>query len=196
MKTLVTTVLLACIIFFGQVTPSFSQNYEQLFQKGMIKEEGEGALQEAIDLYKQVVDQENSDRTLKAKALLQIGICYQKLGKQEAQSAFQRLIQEFGEQTDVVSEARKLLSMLQTQESEEDVSSGIIMKQVWPNAGGGIQGSTVSSDGRFIAHTDSTFNLAYRELSSGKQYYLQKRVPCSLLCKWQSFVLYHPIINK
>jgi len=175
MKTLTTTLLVFSFIFSGLLTPLFSQTSEQLYQKGMIKEEGEGSLQEAIELYKQVVDQSNSDRSLKAKALFQIGICYQKMGNQEAENAFQRLIQEFGEQTEIVREAQKQLSILQSYNPEQNESSGIIMKQVWPDAGGGAQGGTLSSDGRFLSHTDlATGNLAYRELSTGKTRLLTK----------------------
>ena len=53
MKTLAVIRLLALLLILvaGILTPSYSQSPEQLFQKGLMKEEGEGNLQEAIDIY-------------------------------------------------------------------------------------------------------------------------------------------------
>jgi len=174
MKTLFATILISAAIILSGIAPSVAQNSEQLFQKAMMKEEGEGSLMEAIDLYKQLVDQPDAGREIKARALLQLGKCYQKLGKQEARSAFQKLIQEFGDQTELVNEARQLLSMLQAGLTGNDNASGIVMKQFWPDAGPGAQGGSLTSDGQFMSHTGSDGNLALRELSSGKTELLTK----------------------
>lgn len=86
MKTssLLSLLILMVILLAGSVLPSFSQESEKLFQKGLIKEEGEGSLNEAIDLYNQVVEDASAERSLRAKALLHVGICYEKLGQEKA----------------------------------------------------------------------------------------------------------------
>ena len=88
MKTLFTILMLVSALILGSVTPSFSQSSEQLFQKGVIKEEGEGSLQEAIDIYIQIVENKDADESLQAKALLRVGLCYEKLGNDEATKAY------------------------------------------------------------------------------------------------------------
>ncbi len=54
-------------------TPIWAQNSEKLFQQGMMKEEGEGNLKEAISIYNSIVNNVSADRKLRAKALLQVG---------------------------------------------------------------------------------------------------------------------------
>ena len=51
MKKLITTFLLLTAFLFSSVSPLFSQNYQELYQEALIKEEGEGSLLEAIDIY-------------------------------------------------------------------------------------------------------------------------------------------------
>ncbi len=61
------------------IYPSNAQTPEQLYQKGLVKEEGEGDLQDALNLYKQVADNVKADQSLRAKALLRSGMCYEKI---------------------------------------------------------------------------------------------------------------------
>ena len=97
MKTLAVIKLLVVLIIFGAgiLTPSYSQTPEQLYQKGLMKEEGEGALQDAIDLYNQIAENSNADKSIQAKALLHIGMCYEKMGKEEATKAYQKLVNNY-----------------------------------------------------------------------------------------------------
>jgi Tol biopolymer transport system component len=168
MKSLNLVFLLVTALLLGNVTLSWSQTPEQLFQKGLQKEEGEGMLQEAIDIYETIVAADDVERELQARALLHIGLCYQKLGNKEAREAYQRIINEFGEQKELVTRARDLLSQMQTPKTDQESPKGIILKQVWngPNVN---DGGTISPDGRFISYWDNeTGNLAYREISTGK----------------------------
>jgi len=112
MKLRITTYLLVTTFLIGSITPSFSQSPEQLFQKGLIKEEGEGALDEAIYTYNKIVENHEADKSLRAKALLHVGLCYEKLGRNEAAKAYQRLVNNFPGQKNEVALARERLSML------------------------------------------------------------------------------------
>jgi Tol biopolymer transport system component len=89
-----------------------AQSPEQTYQKGLMKEEGEGALQDAISLYSQVSDNSGADPSIRARALLHIGMCYEKMGTQEAVKAYQRLVNNFPTQKNEVAIARKRLSRL------------------------------------------------------------------------------------
>lgn len=91
---------------------SNQQNAKQLYQSGLYKEEVEGDLQKAIELYQKILEQFPDNREIGAKALYRVGICYEKLGKQEAQKAYQRIITEYADQHEVVKDARKRLASL------------------------------------------------------------------------------------
>ena len=75
-----------------------SDDLKILYEKAKYTMETKGDLQEAINIYKQIVDNDNADRSLRAKAQLHIGICWEKMGKDEAQKAYQHIIREFADQ--------------------------------------------------------------------------------------------------
>ena len=107
MKTIIATFLLAGIFIIGGTVVAFSQNPDQLYQKGLIKEEGEGDLPAAIKYYKQVANSQAVNKSLRAKALLHVGLCYEKLGKEEATRAYQRLVNNYPGQKNEVAIARE-----------------------------------------------------------------------------------------
>lgn len=88
MKSLWITIMLIATLTVAVDYSSYAQTPEQLYQKGLMKEEGEGALQEAISLYTLIADNSDADLPLRAKALLHIGLCYERMGTQEAVQAY------------------------------------------------------------------------------------------------------------
>ena len=113
MKPIFIYIVIVTVLIFGSINPSPAQSAEQFYQKGLMKEEGEGDLQEAIVLYNQVADNSTADISLRAKALLHIGMCYEKQGAQEAVKAYQRLVSTFPSQKNEVAIAReRLLSLM------------------------------------------------------------------------------------
>lgn len=112
MKTIVLSAILIAAFVAVDVLPCTAQSPEQLFQKALVKEEGEGALQDAIDLYIKVTDNNKAGQSLRAKALLHVGMCYEKMGTLEAVKAYQRLVNSFPSQKDEVAIARERLSRL------------------------------------------------------------------------------------
>ena len=60
------------------------QSGSDLFQQALLKERADGELEEAIAIYRRVLDAAPDDRTLAAQALVRIGACYEKLGMPEA----------------------------------------------------------------------------------------------------------------
>ena len=66
---------------------ALAQSGYDLFQKGLVAERTQGDLEEAIRLYEQIIKDHKDDRALVAKALVQMGGCYEKLGRAEARFA-------------------------------------------------------------------------------------------------------------
>src|SRR4030042_6703643 len=83
-----------------------------LLRAAIEKEEVDGDLQGAIDLYKQIVSKHGDNRAIAAKALVRLGGCYEKLGLSEAEKTFQKVISDYPEQTEAGKAARQKLAML------------------------------------------------------------------------------------
>lgn len=166
--------LILMIVFSGLFFPGtigFSQqNAGQLFEKALYLEEAKGELQGAIDIYNQIVDNKSSDPAIQAKALLHMGICYEKLGMKEATMTYQRLISNFSSYKNEVALAKERLSKLLTSGSNDD----IVVKQIW--SGPGPDGSfNISEDGVFLTFTNwETGNLAIRNLKTDESRQLTK----------------------
>lgn len=164
MKTIVLTTILITALIAVDVMPSVAQSPEQLYQKGLMKEEGEGALQEAIDLYNKVAADEKAEQSVRAKALLHIGMCYEKMGNKEAVKAYQKLVNNFPAQKEEVTIARERLSMLNAGGSQTEIS----IRQVWSGTQTDDFGSA-SDDGVLLSFTEwETGNLAVRNLKTGE----------------------------
>lgn len=111
------TVLLALSIL-GLLSGNIQQTAEQLYQSGIYKEKVEGELEKAIEIYEQILKDFPENKSTAAKALYHIGLCYEKLGNQEAQKAYQRLIEEYPEQIQEVTLAKeRLASLVKTAEA-------------------------------------------------------------------------------
>ena len=163
MKTLA-IILLSAVSFVNAIfSDASAQIPEKLYQKALVKEEGEGALLEAISIYNQVADDQNAEKTLQAKALLHIGMCYEKLGKQEAVKAYQRVVSNFPEQKNEVTIAMERLSKLSVMDSPKEIT----IKQINPATD---YTCSISSDGVYLAQTDwGTGNVQVRNLKTGEK---------------------------
>jgi Tol biopolymer transport system component len=92
---------------------AIQQTAGELFEKAVYVEEGQGDLQKAIGLFQDIVKRFADNREIAAKALLHIGLCYEKLGKSEARGAYSRLLQNYGDQLQPAKEARSRLARLE-----------------------------------------------------------------------------------
>jgi Tol biopolymer transport system component len=144
-----------------------------LLRAAIEKEEVDGDLQGAIDLYKQIVAKFGNNHAIAAKAQLRIGLCYEKLGQEQAgqaQKAFETVVKDYPDQTEAVNLAKGKLALLE---------------RTYPLAGKGDkelrirkvrEGSdvalfhSVSPDGKFASGADEkTFDLIVMELATGKR---------------------------
>jgi Tol biopolymer transport system component len=154
------------LLSFGLGALALQNGYDQ-FQKALAKERGEGNLEEAIALYQKVID-EAKDEALAAKAQLRIGFCYEKLGRQEAQKAFQKVVDKYPAQIETVKTAKEKLAVLQKgQMLVEKGPSQPSLHLVWEGPDVELMGAP-SPDGRYICYTDwETGDLAIHDLQTG-----------------------------
>lgn len=117
-----------------------------------MKEEGEGNLQDAIDLYTQIADNSNAEKSLRAKALLHIGMCYEKMGMQEATKAYQNLVSNYPGQKNEVSIAKERLSRL-ILIAEKISKAPLVPKFTKVKIASNPQNGVLSPDGKMLAFT-------------------------------------------
>ena len=129
------------IIFMILAVSVLSQTVDQLYQNGLLKENGEGNLQEAISIYEKIVADESAENSVKAKAQLHIGLCYEKLGKTEAINAYELVLQNYQNYKDEVHVASLRLSEL-NKDDDEDMSVINLYQKV-----SSLENSSLSPDG-------------------------------------------------
>lgn len=173
------SVLLVSIICLLFITKSVfvQETAGELFEKALYMEEARGELQKAIDLYQKIVRQFPKNREVAAKSQLHIGLCYEKLGKDEAQKAYQRVIEEFADQQEVVTEARARLVALEQPAKTTDASE-VVIRRVWADAVDFFFSGAPSPDGKYLSYVDwETGVLGVRELASGTNRALTRKDP-------------------
>jgi Tol biopolymer transport system component len=72
----------------------------------------EGDLRAAIEAYKAIVSRYGDNRALVARALLQLGGCYEKLGQAEARKTYEQLVRDYADQSEPAVQARARLAAL------------------------------------------------------------------------------------
>jgi Tol biopolymer transport system component len=154
----------------GNASPRLSQqSAEDLYQAALLKKEAEGDLSGAIKIFQNILTKFPDKRDTAAKAQLQVGICYEKLGMKQAQEAYQKVIEKYPDQSDAVREAREKLALLaRTQAAAEKGGKELSMRRVY-NGTGLEWGNALSSDGRYLVYTNwDTGDLAVVDLVTTK----------------------------
>ena len=130
-----------------------AQSADVLFGAALHQEEVEGDYEAAIETYKKLLAEYPDNRPLAAKAHFRIGMCYEKLGRKEAQKAYRIVIQDYGEQKEVVARAQERLSKLILPSKKPEEPKGIRIRQIWKKPYLDFLG-TVSYDGQFLSYVD------------------------------------------
>src|SRR5215468_5504482 len=124
------------------VTQTVSQN-EIRFREARHKEQVEGDLNAAIKLYQSIASVKG-DRSLAARALVQLGRCYEKQGNAEARKAYERVLREFGDQSAEAGEARMRLAKINPTGPRTEVAARKLTPPLASNSP-----ATVTRDGRY-----------------------------------------------
>jgi hypothetical protein len=87
-----------------------AETLAETLERGIYKEETEGDLAGAIEIYRRVVAESQQARALAAQAQFRIGQCLLKQERPEqAAEAFRQLIEQYPEQKELIAQARKHL---------------------------------------------------------------------------------------
>jgi len=98
---------------------------EMLLRQAIHAEVSDGDLEAAIELYREVVARFPEVRTVAAKALLQMGKCYEKLGDAQAREAYERLVRDYADQGETAAKAGSRLAALDARDARGVAPRGV-----------------------------------------------------------------------
>ena len=166
MKTKRTASITLLLVLALTLSSAGQQSAQQLYKAGLYEEEVGGDLQKAIATYQALLKRFPDNREVAAKAQLRIGFCYEKMGAQEAEKAFQKVIDNYPEQSEAVRQAKDKLSALSSTRTSAGADE-LSLRQVWSGPQVDIMGA-VSPDGRYLSFVDwTTGDLAIRDIAAG-----------------------------
>jgi len=174
-RTALMVLALAAVLAASFALAQKSDQAEVLLKAAANKELVDGDLNAAIELYKKVVAQPGASRAAVAKALVQMGQCYEKLGDaqaREARKAYERVVREFADQAEIVAQARVRLAAL----GGPGGAGGLVARRVLTDASrvGGI----LTADGKYISNLDrGTGDVVQFEVASGQTRRITNRGP-------------------
>lgn len=160
------------LLFSGLVK---QESAKELLERAVYLQETRGDLEGAIEVFKNIIKDFPKEREIAAKAQLQIGMCLQKLGLEDAQKAFQVVVDKYPDQTETVKSALEKLSLLMKAQSVvNNAEKEFSLREVWAGPGA-ISFVSPSPDGNFLSIMDrKTGNIGIREISTGKTRLLTK----------------------
>src|SRR4030043_1727612 len=92
-----------------------SSQHKVLFEKAKFTMETKGDLKGAIELFEEIIKKYPNERDYAAKSQLYIGMCYEKLGEEQAtqaQKAFEKVVETYPEQAEAVRVANEKLFVI------------------------------------------------------------------------------------
>ena len=166
MKLFAVIIVMAGLLFAATAAQK-ENRAEVALRAAMDKEIVDGDLKAAIEMYKRIVANPVGNRAVAAKALLLMGECYEKLGRADARSAYERLVREFVDQPEQVETARAKLAALGESRSKV-AGSAMAVRRIWTGPEVDVAGA-VSPDGKYLTFVDSdTGDLAVRDFETGR----------------------------
>jgi Tol biopolymer transport system component len=138
--------------------PQNQDKAEVALKAAMDKEILDGNLKAAIAQYRKIAATYRGNRSVAARALLQLGQCYEKQGDAEARKTYDQLVREYGDQKEPVAAARVRLVALGKPAAGPNLR--LIGKDVY------VAG--VSPDGRFLLQYGTDGEMDLRDLKTGQ----------------------------
>ncbi|NNE70538.1 MAG: hypothetical protein HKN29_09285, partial [Rhodothermales bacterium] len=171
MKRLLTNMLLIATLLVGAFpVTGVAQSASALFQEAQRLERVAGDYQAAIGVYLQIVGDTSVERLDVARALVQMGKAYESLGRTEAFSTYERVVRDFADLEEPVTEARRRMRGLATE--EVPVSGTRVINLDAAISTYGAWDGSFSPDGKHFVNTDwDSGQLGYQEVGkSGVTY--------------------------
>jgi Tol biopolymer transport system component len=171
-KTIISiAVLAAALMAFGLQS---SPEHKVLFEKAKFAMETKGDLNEAIKLFSELIQKYPGEREYAAKSQLYIGLCNEKLGNAEARKAYERVVSDYADQSEIVAQARVRLAAL----GGPGGAGGLVTRRVLTDASG--VGEVLTADGKYIRGIDwETGDVVQFEIASGQRTRITNRGPWS-----------------
>ncbi len=94
------------------LAPGGQQSAESLYEAAVFKKDAGGDMEGAIKIFRDVIERFPNNLGIAAKAQLQIGLCYEKLGRSEAIKAYELVVEKYAGQKEQVAAARARLAEL------------------------------------------------------------------------------------
>ncbi len=139
--------------------PQKKDSSDAALRAAMDKETVDGDLKAAIEQYKKVIASSGASREVVSKALVRLGMCYERQGSAEARKAYERVVREFADQQEAAGQARARLAAVSA-----TVASGLTIRRVWSGPGVDLNGR-ISADGRYLSFVDwPNGDVAVRDL--------------------------------
>ena len=162
--------ILLCVLTWSTFTQSGAAGVK--LEAGIAKEEVDGDLKSAMEVYQKIVADSSAPRDVRAKALLHIGGCYEKLGKQ-ARQVYEQVVRDYADQP-AASQARTRLTALRQQEHPAAPATMTVRKIDWYSVG---EMGDSDTDGQRAVFADSTGSLFFGDLAGHSKRMIFKAEP-------------------
>jgi Tol biopolymer transport system component len=145
-----------------------AQNWNGLFEQGLQKERADGDIPGAIEIYKRIAAG-SSDRSLAARAIVQLGVCYETLGQREqARTYYDQVIRDYRDQAAIVADARRRLNALVSAPPPRPSTATFTLPAGFPSTAFYPKNMAISPDGQlFVVGVSGLSLLHTQELQSG-----------------------------
>src|SRR5215831_7773085 len=134
------------LVFLSGAVTAALQNGNDLYQQGLARETA-GDIKGAIQIFERIVRDTSSNRSLTAKALVQLGRWSDLLGQDQARTYYERVIRDFADQKDAVAEARTRLDVL-AKVAAPDASPARRLAVDWKDWTRRVNDGSLTRDGR------------------------------------------------
>jgi Tol biopolymer transport system component len=158
--------LLMVALVVAPLASQTTNQWDKQLRAAIDKEVIDADLKGAIEQYKNIIAARGASRAVVAKAMLQLGGCYEKQGNAEARKTFEQLLKDYPEQTDVVAQARARLAALASARAGQAPGGGIRIREVWTGKDADTDASP-SPDGRELAYMSGQGDLLILDLTTG-----------------------------
>ncbi len=181
--------VLAWLLPAGSSAVQKSQSADVLLGTALHQEEVEGNLEAAIETYKKLLAAFPGNRPLAAQAQFRIGMCYEKLGRREAQKAYEDVLSKYTDQTVFASKARDRLAVLKAPAAAPPRDSRLTIRRV-PHMD---RNGNPSPDGKFLAYIDwDKANVAVYEVATDTTRALTKDGSWGEVERYPEFLIWSP----
>src|SRR5580658_1206604 len=172
----VSIIMLAALLSEFAVVPLHAQTRPAVeLQAAMTKEQVDGDLKTAIAAYQKIAADKSAPRDVRAKSLLHLAGCYEKLG-QQAQSVYQQIVRDFSDQP-AAAQARVRLAALK-QDDHPAAPAAINQRKIEASERQFGEGDT---DGHRVVYADrTTSELIYGDLAGNSKKVIFKAKPGEL----------------